>query len=116
MDELSAAFVESGYQIGELVRALLTHDAFWAEDARGATPKTPVEFATQALLALGVKSNLKALPRLLSRMGMDLFDPPGVEGWQHGPAWLATSRYLARMELAQALASGRSARTASASS
>jgi hypothetical protein len=39
---------------------------------------------------------------------MVLFDPPGVEGWQHGPAWLATSRYLARMALAQALASGRS--------
>ena len=41
-------------------------------------------------------------------MGMTLFDPPGVEGWQHGPAWLATSRYLSRMELAQAIAGGRS--------
>ena len=107
VDELSAGFVASGYVVGELLRALLTHDAFYAEAARHATPKNPVEFATQALLALGVKSNLKELPRLLSRMGMDLFDPPGVEGWQHGPAWLATSRYLARMELAQALASGR---------
>jgi uncharacterized protein (DUF1800 family) len=107
VDELSASFVASGYVIGELLRSLLTHDAFYAEEARRSTTKTPVEFATQALLALGVKSNLKELPRRLSLMGMDLFDPPGVEGWQHGPAWLATSRYLARMELAQAIASGR---------
>jgi uncharacterized protein (DUF1800 family) len=107
VDELSAQFVASDYQIGELLRALLTHDAFYAEAARRSTPKNPVEFAGQAMLALGVKSNLKPLPELLSRMGMDLLDPPGVEGWQHGPAWLASSRYLARMEFAQALASGR---------
>ena len=107
VDELSAFFVASDYQIGELVRAVLTHDAFYAEPARSATTKMPIEFVIQAMLALGVKSNLKPLPRLLSRMGMDLFDPPGVEGWQHGPAWLATSRYLARLELAQAIASGR---------
>ncbi len=107
VDELSASFVANGYRIGELLRVLLTHDAFYAEAARFATPKMPVEFATQALLGLGAKSTLKSLPALLSSMGMDLFDPPGVEGWQHGAAWLATSRYLARMELAQAIASAR---------
>jgi uncharacterized protein (DUF1800 family) len=107
VDDLSAGFVASGYQIGALLRALLTHDAFYAEEARRSTPKNPVEFALQALLALGAKSKGPQLAELLSRMGMDLLDPPGVEGWPHGPAWLASSRYLARMELAQALASGR---------
>jgi uncharacterized protein (DUF1800 family) len=106
VDELSAAFVASGYEIGELLRALLSHDAFWAEEARGSTPKTPVEFATQAILALGVKGNLRLLPIVLDRMGMEPFQPPGVEGWQHGPAWLATSRYLARIELGHMLATG----------
>ncbi len=106
--ELSAAFVASGYVVSELLRGLLTHDAFYAEDARTSTAKTPVDFALQALLALGVKTNWRELPRFLAQMGMTLFDPPGVEGWQHGPAWLATSRYLSRMELAQAIASGRS--------
>jgi hypothetical protein len=106
VDELSQAFVASGYQTGELVRALLCHDAFWAEEARVTTPKNPVEFATQALLALGVKGNLEDLPLLLMRMGMELFEPPGVEGWQHGPAWLATSRYLARIEFGHVLVGG----------
>jgi hypothetical protein len=104
--ELSEVFVASGYQIHALVRALLLHDAFWAEEARSTTPKMPVEFVTQALLGLGAKSSLKELPHFLARMGMELFAPPGVEGWQHGAAWLATSRYLTRIELAQSLASG----------
>lgn len=106
--ELAQRFAESGYVVGELLRALLTHDAFYGEDARSATPKNPVEFALGALLALRPKTHWRHLPRALARMGMSLFEPPGVEGWQHGPAWLATSRYLARMELAQAIASGRS--------
>jgi uncharacterized protein (DUF1800 family) len=106
VDELSDVFVASDYEIGELLRALLSHDAFYAEEARHSTPKTPVEFVTQTLLALGVKGHLRELPSLLSRMGMELFVPPGVEGWQHGPAWLATSRYLTRLQFGQLVASG----------
>jgi uncharacterized protein (DUF1800 family) len=106
VDELSAAFVASDYEIAALLRALLLHDAFYGEEARRSTTKNPVEFATQALLALGVKGSLKELADRIARMGMDLFAPPGVEGWQHGSAWLATSRYLARIEFAHLLASG----------
>ncbi len=105
--ELADAFVASGYVMSELIRTLLTHDAFYGEEARSSTPKTPVEFVIQALLGLGVKTTWREVPRSLVQMGMALFDPPGVEGWQHGPAWLATSRYLSRMTLAQAIASGR---------
>jgi uncharacterized protein (DUF1800 family) len=105
--ELSQVFVASGYNVKTLLRALLVHDAFYTEGARFATAKTPVDFALQALVALDVQTTWNKLPRFLGRMGMSLFDPPGVEGWRHGGAWLATSRYLGRMELAQAIASGR---------
>jgi uncharacterized protein (DUF1800 family) len=108
VEELAQTFVGSGYVVSELLRALLTHDAFYGEAARSSTTKTPVDFALQALLALGVKVNWRHLPRFMQRMGMVLFDPPGVEGWEHGPAWLAASPYLGRMELAQRIASGRS--------
>jgi uncharacterized protein (DUF1800 family) len=106
--ELAQRFTESGYVVSELLRALLGHDAFYAEAARSSTTKNPIEFALGALVALGVKANWRHLPRSLQRMGMTPFAPPGVEGWQHGSAWLATSRYLARMQLAQTIASGRS--------
>jgi uncharacterized protein (DUF1800 family) len=109
--ELADGFVSSGYQVSELLRSLLTHDAFYTEEARSSTPKTPVEFALQALRALGAKSDWDTLLRSLRQLGMDLFDPPGVEGWSHGVAWLATSRYLGRMQLAQWIASGRTPQT-----
>jgi uncharacterized protein (DUF1800 family) len=108
VDELSDVFVASDYDIGALLQALLTHDAFYGEEARSSTTKMPVEFVVQASLALGAKPKLKEMWRSLREMGMELLDPPGVEGWQHGAAWVATSRYLARLQLAQSLASGRS--------
>jgi len=107
VDELSAAFVANGYVIGELLRALFTHDAFFSEEARSSTTKTPADFVIQTLLALDVKVRPSELPDRMERMGMELFNPPGVEGWQHGIAWLATSRYLERIDFAQAVASGR---------
>jgi len=109
--ELASGFVASGYRVSELLRSLLTHDSFYSEEARSSTPKTPVDFALQALLALRAKPNWSTLSFSLRGMGMYLFDPPGVEGWSHGAAWLATSRYLGRMELAQRIASGRTSRT-----
>jgi uncharacterized protein (DUF1800 family) len=107
VQELAQAFVAGGYLTSELLRALFVHDAFYAEATRGATSKTPVDFAVQAVLALEAEADWRRVPPFLAQMGMDLFEPPGVEGWPQGEAWLASSRYLARMSLAQALASGR---------
>ncbi len=106
VDELADVFVASGYVVRELLTALFTHDHFYAEECRGAQVKTPIDFALQSLKALEVRSPLKKLPAILEEMGLSLFEPPGVEGWTHGPAWLATSRLLARFELAQAVCDG----------
>jgi hypothetical protein len=62
------------------------------------------------ILQLAPKSSFENLPRDLDRMGMDLFNPPSVNGWNHTEAWLATARYRERFFLAQRLASGRDKR------
>ncbi|HTO56077.1 MAG TPA: DUF1800 family protein [Myxococcota bacterium] len=111
IDALADVFVASGYQTGALVQAILTHDEFYSDAARSSTARTPVDFALASLRALGASSSLAALPAALGDMGMALFDPPGVEGWPSGEAWLAFGRYLARIDFAQALAAGRSGRT-----
>lgn len=108
VDELADVFVTAGYEIRPLMQALLTHDEFYGEQAMSSTAKTPVDFALQALLALGVQTTMAELPRALERMGMALFDPPSVNGWNNSDAWLATSRYRERFALAQDIASGRS--------
>ncbi len=107
VDELADVFVGSGYTIGDLLFAILTHDEFYSARARESTTKNPVDFVLQTMLALDVKSNLKELPRQLRIMGMELFNPPGVNGWNHGEAWVSTSRYLERLRFAQRVAAGR---------
>jgi len=108
VDELADVFVASGYEIRALVEALLVHDEFYSDEARSSTAKNPVEFATQMIVALGAKSSFENLPSALERMGMDLMNPPSVNGWNHSEAWLATARFRERMFLAQRLAGGRS--------
>jgi uncharacterized protein (DUF1800 family) len=108
VDELADVFVAAGYEIRALVQAILTHDAFYSEQAMSSTAKTPVDFALQTILALGVQTSMEELTGVLDRMGMSLFDPPSVNGWNHSEAWLATSRYRERFTLAQAIAAGRS--------
>jgi uncharacterized protein (DUF1800 family) len=110
VDELADVFVASGYEIRPLVRAILVHDEFYAEAAMSSTAKHPVDFAQQMIQQLSPKSKFENLPRDLERMGMDLFNPPGVNGWNHSDSWLATARYRERFFLAQRLAGGRSKR------
>jgi uncharacterized protein (DUF1800 family) len=108
VDELADAFVDSDYVIAELVGAILTHDEFYSQRAREETAKTPADFVVQLVKALGVKADFGELADRLRFMGMDLFNPPGVNGWEHGDAWLGTSLYLARIALAQEIARSRS--------
>jgi len=108
VDELADVFVASGYEIRALVEALLVHDEFYTDQAMSSTAKNPVEFATQMIVALDAKSSFENLPSNLDRMGMDLFNPPSVNGWNHSEAWLATARFRERFFLAQRLAAGRS--------
>lgn len=108
LDPLADLFVASNYDIETLVRAILVRDEFYSEEAMSTTAKTPVDFANQMINALGAKSSFEDLPGNLERMGMDLFNPPSVNGWNHSESWLATARYRERFLLAQRLAAGRS--------
>jgi uncharacterized protein (DUF1800 family) len=104
VDELADTFVASDYQIEDLVFAILTHDEFYSERARRSTVKNPIEFTLQAIRALGVEIDPNTLRWFLSRMGMTLFDPPGVTGWDHGESWLSPSLFLERVRFAETFA------------
>jgi uncharacterized protein (DUF1800 family) len=108
VDELADVLVAAGYEVRPLLKALLTHDAFYTDQAMSSTAKNPVEFSTNMLLALGAKSKFTDLSGDLGRMGMDLFNPPSVNGWNNSDAWLATGRFRERFFLAQRIAAGRS--------
>jgi hypothetical protein len=74
------------------------------------TAKHPVDFVLQVIQHLSPKSSFENLSRSIDRMGMDLFNPPGVNGWNHSDSWLATARYRERFNFAQQVAAGRTKR------
>ena len=50
----------------------------------------------------GLSVNAALTP--LTNMGQQLYEPPDVNGWELGPAWISTSSMLARMNFASTLA------------
>jgi uncharacterized protein (DUF1800 family) len=113
VDEITATFIANpsgdpkGFVIRDLLRAIFMHDEFYSAQAKTSSVKNPCEFAFHAIRAVKGKTNAKELPDHLEAMGMDLFDPPGVNGWNHGLPWVSSGQFLARMKFAQALAAGR---------
>lgn len=108
IDEITADFIAGGFVVRDLLRAIFLHEEFYSEQAKSSTVKNPVEFALSAMRALRVGSNYSQIPVYLREMGMDLFDPPSVNGWTSGTSWLSTGQFLNRFAFAQALAAGRS--------
>ena len=107
IDELTGPFIAGGFQIRDLLRSIFLHDDFYSDEAKSQSVKNPCEFAFHAIRATKSKTNGKVLPDHLEAMGMDLFDPPGVNGWNHGLPWMASGLFLARIKFAQAHPAGR---------
>lgn len=107
IDEIAAPFIAGGFVIRDLLRAIFLHDEFYSEQAKTSSVKNPVEYALSAMRATKASSNYTQIPALLEAMGMDLFDPPSVNGWANGLSWLSTGQFLNRFEFAQTLAAGR---------
>jgi uncharacterized protein (DUF1800 family) len=107
VDELTGPFIAGGFVIADLLRSIFMHDEFYGAEAKSQSVKNPCEFAFHAIRATRASTNAKPLPDHLANMGMDLFEPPTVNGWNNGLAWLSSGQFLGRFEFAQALAAGR---------
>ncbi len=109
LDELTVPFITNPtpWVISDLLRAIFTHDEFYTTAAKTSSVKNPCEYAFSAYRALLGKTNGSTLPDLLENMGMSLFDPPTVNGWNGGLAWVSSGQFLARVNYAQTLAAGR---------
>ena len=113
VDEITASFIANpsgdpkGFVVRDLLTSIFMHDEFYSDQAKTSSVKNPCEYAFHAIRAVRGKTNATTLPDHLEAMGMDLFDPPGVNGWDHGLAWVSSGLFLSRMKFAQALAAGR---------
>jgi uncharacterized protein (DUF1800 family) len=100
IDELSAQFYKSGYDIAGLMEAIFTSDWFYDPKNVGAHIKSPVELLAGLRHTLGVQFDQPQPQIFVQRtLGQLLFYPPNVAGWPGGKNWIDSSSLLFRMQL-----------------
>jgi hypothetical protein len=108
--ELAAVFEGADFELTPLLRAVWTHDEFYSDRAKSRMIRNPVDYVAQSMRALKVKGSAKfigdandELSEKVTRMGMDLFEPPNVAGWPGGLDWISSGTLFERMLFAKDL-------------
>ena len=97
---MAAIFQESGYNIGKLMRVMLSSDAFYAVDNRATLIKSPVEFVVGTLKTFEIEApTLRPFVLSAALLGQNVFAPPNVRGWPGGEAWINSATLLGRKQL-----------------
>jgi uncharacterized protein (DUF1800 family) len=100
---LEQAYYDSGYEISAMLRVLLTSDNF--KNARFTKVKNPTEVVVGTLRMVGehrgeLKPGLFEISQYPRYMGMDLMNPPTVEGWHTGHEWIDSGTLVERINFA----------------
>jgi uncharacterized protein (DUF1800 family) len=103
--KLEKAYFDSGYEINAMLRVLLTSDSFKAPSARFARVKSPAEMVIGLVRMVGehrneIKPGLFEISQEPKYMGMDLMNPPTVEGWHTGHEWIDSGTLVERINFA----------------
>jgi hypothetical protein len=88
-----------------MLRTLFTSDFFKADAARFARVASPTEMVVGLMRMVGehrgeVKPGLFEISQEPKYMGMDLMNPPTVEGWHTGHEWIDSGTLVERINFA----------------
>lgn len=100
LQPLVDSYVNSGHNMGAVMRTLLLSPQFSSSKAYRARLKSPAEFAAGAYRALNLHGNGKTLPTFTTLMGQTLFNPPNVAGWPGDKVssyWLNSGTWMSRL-------------------
>jgi len=104
---LRARALDIGWGVATVLRSRL----FFDTSNLGNRVSSPIDFVIGAVRALEVLDPPPSTPVLAdwcARLGQDLFDPPNVNGWPGGRAWITTRSAIGRANFAAALVEGES--------
>jgi len=93
-------YVQSGHNMGAVMRTLLLSPQFSSAKAYRSRLKSPVEFTIGTYRALGINADGSGLPAITTLMGQTLFDPPNVAGWpgdKVSALWLNSGTWMTRL-------------------
>ena len=109
MEELASGLRERQLDIRWAVETILRSELFFSDAniaRRIADPTTFLIAPLRALECWRERPSTLVMAEWLSRMGLDLFYPPNVGGWNGGKAWLSTRSLIARTNYAKAIVDG----------
>ena len=104
IEALEKAYFDSGYEIGAMLRVLFTSDFFKDEGIRYAKVKSPADVVIGTMRM--AQDHTEPKPGLFlvamepKYMGMDLLNPPTVEGWHMGREWINSGSLIDRINFA----------------
>ena len=109
-DELVKLWQDTGANLREVMRVILTSEKFYATENRSSLVKSPIEYVVGALRSSAARptpAQTIALVNQLESMAQIPFYPPNVKGWDGGLEWIADGTILARLGFVGALAAGK---------
>ena len=99
VETLARTFVDSGYEIRPVLRALFNSDFF--KEAAFRKVRSPIEIVVGALKLTGgldvPDPEWGTIGLEPQRMGQDLINPPSVEGWHTGKEWINSGSLMNRV-------------------
>lgn len=114
VEELAEIFYENQpngyrYDVRELLRIIFSSEFFFASEYRYTMVKHPADYVVTMLrtLELDEYSYHDGAALMMREMGMSLFSPPNVAGWNHGKSWINSGSILARFNYADYVSSSR---------
>jgi len=109
LQPLVDTYVQSGHNIGAMMKTLLLSPQFASQQAYRARVKSPSEFVAGMYRALNIQGNGGGLEYMTTIMGQTLFDPPNVAGWpadKVSALWLNSGTWMSRLNAIDQLVSG----------
>jgi len=99
---LEDAYFGSDYDITSMLRVLFNSESF--KNSRYAKVKNPAEMVVSTIRFVGdhqeIKPGLFEISQEPKYMGMDLMNPPTVEGWHTGHEWIDSGTLVERINFA----------------
>jgi uncharacterized protein (DUF1800 family) len=108
VDRVAARFRDTGGDLREVVRTILSSKEFLSADAVNAKAKTPFEFLISALRTAGTEiRDARPYVRTMQELGMPLYQCQPPTGYADtADAWINTGALVARMNVATRIAVG----------
>ncbi len=91
------------WSVASFLQRLFLDPRFFADDVVAARIASPVDYLVGTCRRLGVEPPGRVVALAAGYLGERLMDPPNVQGWPGGEAWITTSRFMARGNFAGVL-------------